>query len=67
MVPVAMGLSLSEEERQMLFDVLNGMLPSLREEVYKTDNYDYRKQLQRKEEILKALLPRLDPGVTRSL
>jgi hypothetical protein len=62
-----MELSLSEEEREILSEALNGILPSLRQEVYKTENYDYRKQLQQKEAVLKGLLLRLDPaGIVRS-
>jgi hypothetical protein len=62
-----MELSLSEEEREILSEALNGILPSLRQEVYKTENYDYRKQLQQKEAVLKGLLLRLGPaGIVRS-
>jgi len=59
---VAMELSLSEEEREILSEALNGILSSLRQEVYKTENYDYRKQLQQKEAVLKGLLSRLGPA-----
>ena len=62
-----MELSLSEEERGILSEALNGILPSLRQEVYKTEDYDYRKQLQQKEAVLKGLLSRLGPaGIVRS-
>jgi hypothetical protein len=57
-----MELSLSEEEREILSEALNGILPSLRQEVYKTENYDYRKQLQQEEAVLKGLLSRLGPA-----
>lgn len=67
MAVVAMELSLSDEEREILSEALNGILPSLRQEVYKTENYDYRKQLQQKEAVLKGLLSRLGPaGIVRS-
>ncbi len=67
MAVVAMELSLSEEERGILSEALNGILPSLRQEVYKTEDYDYRKQLQQKEAVLKGLLSRLGPaGIVRS-
>ena len=67
MAVMATELALNEEEREFLLDALNGLLPSLREEVYKTENYEYRKRLQRREEILKSLLSRLTvPGAGRS-
>ena len=39
--------------------MLNQTLADLREEVYKTDNFDYRAQLKRREALLKSLLERL--------
>jgi len=56
-----MQLVLDEEERKTLEEVLSEALPNLREEVYKTENYDYREQLKRRETVLKALLERLTP------
>ena len=54
-----MQIVLSEEERRTLVEILNEPLPSLREQVYKTENFDYREQLKRREELLRDLLPRL--------
>jgi hypothetical protein len=68
MAVIATELALDEEEREFLIEALNGLLPSLREEVYKTERYEYRKRLQRREELLKSLLSRLSvPGTTRSV
>jgi hypothetical protein len=55
----AMQIALSEEERQTLVEMLNDALPNLREEVYKTESFNYREQLKRREELLKSLLTRL--------
>ena len=54
-----MQISLSDEERQTLVEVLNEVLPNLREEVCKTENFDYREQLKRRESLLVGLLARL--------
>jgi hypothetical protein len=54
-----MQVALSEEERQTLLEMLNDALPNLREEVYKTESFNYREQLKRREELLKSLLTRL--------
>ncbi len=39
-----MQIALNDEERRVLLEVLNETLPDLREEVYKTENFDYRAQ-----------------------
>ncbi len=54
-----MQIALNDEERRVLLEVLNETLPDLREEVYKTENFDYRAQLKRREVLLKSLLERL--------
>lgn len=54
-----MGITLADEECQMLAEILNDALPNLREEVYKTDNYSFREQLKRREAMIKSLLERL--------
>ena len=54
-----MQIALSEEERQTLLETLNEALPNLREEVYKTESFDYREQLKHREALLKELLSRL--------
>ena len=59
-----MLLTLNDEERQVLADVLNELLPNLREEVYKTESYDYREQLKRREAVIKTLLGRLGAAAT---
>ena len=54
-----MQIALDDEEKLTLVEVLNEVLPDLREEVYKTENYDYRQQLKRRETVVKELLTRL--------
>ncbi len=54
-----MQIALNDEERRVLVEVLDETLPNLREEVYKTENFDYREQLKRREALLKSLLARL--------
>jgi len=54
-----MQIALNEEERQTLVDTLNELLPNLREEVYKTEDFDDHEQLKRRETLWKSLIARL--------
>lgn len=54
-----MQILLNDEEKNTLVEVLNEVLPNLREEVYKTENFDYRSALKRRETVVKDLLERL--------
>ena len=54
-----MQLSLTDDEKGALIEILNQVLPNLREEVYKTESFDYREQLKRQEALIKGLLTRL--------
>ncbi len=54
-----MQIMLNDEEKRTLVEVLNELLPNLREEVYKTENFDYRSELKRRETVVKSLLDRL--------
>ena len=60
-----MQIALNDEEKQTLVEILNEALPpeasGLREEVYRTENYDYREELKRREAVIKQLLARLAP------
>lgn len=53
------SLSLSAEESEVLRTVVGEALSSLRDEVYKTENYEMRQDLKRRETLLVALLHRL--------
>ena len=52
-------LSLSAEECDVLRTVVGDALGSLRAEVYKTENYEMRQDLKRREVLLVDLLHRL--------
>jgi hypothetical protein len=55
----AMEIELSDEQRKALFELLNDTLPTLRQEVYRTENFEFREQLKRKEQIIKELLDKI--------
>jgi hypothetical protein len=52
-------IQLAEEEAEVLRSVLEEYISELRMEVANTDSMDFREDLKRKEEILKALVGRL--------
>jgi len=52
-------VQLAEEEAEVLRSVLEEYISELRMEVANTDSMDFRVDLKRKEEILKALVGRL--------
>ncbi|HEV2388236.1 MAG TPA: hypothetical protein VGS20_13380 [Candidatus Acidoferrales bacterium] len=54
-----MQLTVTEEEARVLTDLLNGLLPVLREEFYKAESYDLREQLKSRQRVLKTVLVRL--------
>ena len=54
-----MQITLNDEQRRALVETLSETLPDLREEVCKTENFNYREQLQRSEQLLRNLLSRL--------
>lgn len=59
-----MQIQLNEQERQALLEILEDALPNLSEEIYKTENFDYREQLKRRQAVVKALLERLRTPVS---
>jgi hypothetical protein len=58
-VEATMQMQLTEAERAALADVLNEVLPSLREEITRTENYDFREQLKQRKALLEQILARL--------
>jgi hypothetical protein len=54
-----MQIALNDEERQALVEILNETLPNLRAEVYRTESFDYREELKRREAVIKQLIARL--------
>lgn len=54
-----MQLTLEPEEAEILRDVLSLYLSDLRAEIYKTENYETRQELHRREDVLKAIIEKL--------
>jgi hypothetical protein len=52
-------IEVADDEAEVLRSVLEEYISELRMEVSNTDNMDFREDLKRKEEILKALVGRL--------
>jgi hypothetical protein len=55
------SLTLNDEERALLAEVLQETISELRMEIADTDSHDYRAELHKREDMLKALLKRLSP------
>ena len=55
-----MQIMLDKREADVLLEVLRNHLPELREDVYNTENYDWRQQMKADEEVIKSLIQRLD-------
>ena len=56
------ALALGDEERRILLRTLKARLDDLRAEMTRTDSPDFNVQLKREEEIVLALIDRLDPA-----
>ena len=54
-----MNLSLSEQERALLAELLDADLRELKEEINKTETFDYKEELKTREGLLRGLLARL--------
>jgi len=54
----AMTLTLSDEERELLSEILEERHEALLREIWHTDHRDFKLSLQKKEKILDALLSR---------
>jgi hypothetical protein len=57
-----MRLSLDDREAALLRNVLDRHLSSLKEEVYKTENFQMRQELKADEALLKGIIARLEPS-----
>lgn len=53
------SLTLNDEERELLAEVLQETISELRMEIADTDSHDYRAQLHKREDMLKALVKRV--------
>jgi hypothetical protein len=61
-----MELQLTPEELELVTRIFKNYLPNLREEVYKTENYDWRQALKQDEVVLKGLIQRLEAVQTKA-
>ena len=56
-------INLSNQDQQLLIDLLDREIPNLREEIHYTDDHEYRERLKEKEVAIKNLLRKLKEGV----
>jgi len=59
-----MQVTLQENEVVALLAVLDQYIPSLREEIGKTENYDYREELKTQEAALTGLVAKLGGSIS---
>ena len=55
-------INLSDQDQQLLIDLLDREIPNLREEIHYTDEHEYRERLKEKEAAIKNLLTKLKEG-----
>ena len=55
-------IDLTEKEQQLLIEILEGEIPDLRDEIWHTDDYDYRESLKERERYFNELLGKLKEG-----
>ena len=60
-----MTIELSNEEREVLISLLMSSIGNTREEIYRTDHYDYKAGLKNEKRILEAMLWRLVGSETK--
>ena len=58
MTETAVTVTLSDEEREMLFEILEERHRALLREIWHTDHRDFKASLQKRERILESLLSR---------
>jgi DNA-binding MarR family transcriptional regulator len=54
-----MQLELTDAEQELLANLLDNAMRELKEEIYKTETYDYKEQLKEREALLVGLLTRV--------
>ena len=55
-----MNLDITEQEREILLEILKSGHLSLLDELHHTENYDYKQMLKQKDELLKSLRSRIE-------
>ncbi|MFZ0817639.1 MAG: hypothetical protein WAM78_19095 [Candidatus Sulfotelmatobacter sp.] len=58
MTDIAVPLTISEEEKELLFEILEERHRALLHEIWHTDHRDFKVSLQKKERVLESLLSR---------
>jgi hypothetical protein len=53
-------LEITEQERELLLEILKSEHSALLDEVHHTESYDYRQMLKEKDELLKNLRSRIE-------
>ena len=53
------AINLSDKEQQLLSELLDREIPNLRDEIFHTDDHEYREFLKERENSIKELLRRL--------
>lgn len=57
-------INLTEKEQQLLIEILEREIPDLRDEIWHTDDHDYRESLKARERRINDLLGRLRESQT---
>lgn len=55
-------IQLTEKEQQLLIELLESEIPDLRDEIWHTDDHDYRESLKERERHINELLVKLKEG-----
>jgi hypothetical protein len=58
-----MQVTLTETEIEAVLKALNSYLPNLREEIGKTENYEWRQEMHAEEEALTGLIAKLGGSI----
>jgi hypothetical protein len=57
-------LDITEQERQLLLEILKSEHSALLDELHHTESYDYKQMLKEKDELLKNLRSRIEATVS---
>ena len=58
-------LSLTEDEREVLIDILEVEVKDLRHEIHDTDASNYKEDLKNRERVVKHILSQLQPATAQ--
>lgn len=61
-----MQVTLTENEVSALLEALNSYLPNLREEIGKTENYEWRQSLKAQEQTLTGVIAKLGGSIANT-